>query len=47
MIIARTVKGKGISFAENNPAYHNGIMNQEQYDKALAEIDRALATQPC
>jgi transketolase len=47
MIIARTVKGKGISFAENNPAYHNGIMNQEQYDKALAEIDRALSTQPC
>ena len=47
MIIAHTVKGKGISFAENNPAYHNGIMNQEQYDKALAEIDRALATQPC
>jgi transketolase len=47
MIIAHTVKGKGISFAENNPAYHNGIMNQEQYDKALAEIDSAIAKQPC
>jgi transketolase len=47
MIIAHTVKGKGISFAENNPAFHNVILNQEQYDKALGEIDRALATQPC
>jgi transketolase len=43
IIIARTVKGKGISFAENNPAFHNSIMNKEQYDKALQEIDTALA----
>jgi transketolase len=43
MIIAQTVKGKGISFAENNAAFHNGIMNKEQYDKALEEIDAAIA----
>lgn len=47
IIIARTVKGKGISFAENNPAFHNGIMNEEQYEKAIREIDAALATRPC
>lgn len=32
MIIAHTVKGKGLPFAENNAAFHNGILNQEQYD---------------
>lgn len=34
MIIAHTVKGKGIPFAENNAAFHNGIMTQEQYEIA-------------
>jgi transketolase len=34
MIIAHTVKGKGISFAENSAAFHNGIMTQEQYESA-------------
>jgi transketolase len=47
IIIARTVKGKGISFAENNAAFHNGIMSKEQYDQAIQEIDSALATLPC
>jgi len=32
MIIAHTVKGKCIPFAENNPAFHNGTMTKEQYD---------------
>ena len=41
VIVAETVKGKGVSFAENNAAFHNGIMNQEQYDTALAEIAEA------
>ncbi|NLN65654.1 MAG: transketolase [Clostridiaceae bacterium] len=34
IIIAHTVKGKGLPFAENNAAYHNGAMTQEQYDTA-------------
>jgi transketolase len=34
MIIAHTVKGKCIPFAENNPAFHNGTMTQEQYEMA-------------
>jgi transketolase len=38
VIVADTIKGKGVSFAENTAAFHNGIMTQEQYDKALAEI---------
>jgi transketolase len=40
VIVADTVKGKGISFAENTAAFHNGIMTPEQYDRALAELDR-------
>ncbi len=36
LIIAHTVKGKGIPFAEGKAAFHNGIMNKEQYQEALA-----------
>lgn len=38
IIIAETIKGKGVSFAENNVAFHNGALTQEQYDTALAEL---------
>lgn len=38
MIIAHTVKGKGICFAENNAAFHNGSMTQEQYDLACKNL---------
>jgi transketolase len=39
VIILNTVKGKNFSFAEGNAAYHNGILTQDLYDKALAELD--------
>lgn len=45
VIVADTVKGKGVSFAENTAAFHNGIMTQEQYDKALTEIAESRRTQ--
>jgi transketolase len=35
LIIANTVKGKGFPFAEGKAAFHNGIMNQDQYEEAL------------
>lgn len=38
VIIAHTVKGKGISFAENQAAFHNGQLTQEQYDQAYSEL---------
>jgi len=41
IIVAETIKGKGVSFAENTAAFHNGIMSQEQYDKALVEIEQS------
>jgi transketolase len=43
LIVANTVKGKGVSFAENSAAFHNGVMTEEQYRLALAEIDGRLA----
>ncbi len=35
MIIANTIKGKDIPFAENKAAFHHGMMTQEQYEKAI------------
>ncbi|MDR1047205.1 MAG: transketolase [Treponema sp.] len=39
MIVLDTVKGKGFSFAEGNAAYHNGILDEAAYNKALSELD--------
>jgi transketolase len=41
VIVAETIKGKGVSFAENTSAFHNAAMTQEQYDKALVEIEES------
>jgi transketolase len=43
VIIARTIKGKGISFAENVVGFHNGAMTKTQYEQALQETDREIA----
>ena len=37
-IIANTVKGKGVSFMENNPKYHGVAPTQDELEKALQEI---------
>lgn len=42
VIIAHTVKGKGIPFIENVPAFHNGAMTNQQYTDALNIIDNQL-----
>lgn len=43
VIIADTVKGKGISFAENIVGFHNGSMSPDQYEQACQELDDRLA----
>jgi transketolase len=43
VIILDTVKGKSFSFAEGNPAYHNGIFTEEVYRQALKELDAIKA----
>ncbi|MGM9993771.1 MAG: transketolase [Candidatus Avigastranaerophilus sp.] len=37
-IIANTIKGKGVSFMENNPNWHGKAPNDEQLEQALAEL---------
>lgn len=37
-IIANTIKGKGISFMENNGAFHGAAPNDEQYEQAMEEL---------
>ena len=39
VIIAHTVKGKGVSFMENKFEWHYKSPNQEQYDLAIREMD--------
>lgn len=38
VIIANTVKGKGVSFMENNAGWHGKAPNKEQFDLAMAEL---------
>ncbi|MDH4228601.1 MAG: transketolase [Nitrospirota bacterium] len=37
-IVAHTVKGKGVSFMENNPGFHGVAPTPEEVDRALAEL---------
>lgn len=42
-IIATTVKGKGVSFMEDQASWHGAAPNAEQYEQAVAEIKAAMA----
>lgn len=42
IIIADTIKGKGVSFMENVPGWHGAAPNTEQYQQAIREIEAAL-----
>ncbi len=43
IIIAKSVKGKGVSFMENQASWHGSAPNQEQYEQAIKELDGALS----
>ena len=36
-IIAKTIKGKGVSFMENNALWHNNRLTEEQFARAIEE----------
>ena len=40
--MAKTVKGKGVSFMENVADWHGKAPNAEQLEQALKEIDESL-----
>ena len=39
-IVMKTVKGKGVSFMENNAAWHGTAPNDEQYAVAMADLEK-------
>jgi transketolase len=42
VIIANTIKGKGISFMENDPKWHHGVPDNRQYKQAQQELEARL-----
>ena len=40
-IIARTIKGKGVSFMENQVGWHGKAPNKEEYETAMEELEKA------
>lgn len=42
VIIARTTKGKGVSFMEGQPAWHGGIPDDKQFQSAMAELEERI-----
>lgn len=43
VIVAKSVKGKGVSFMEDQCSWHGTAPNEEQYNQAMAELQAALA----
>jgi transketolase len=43
-IIAHTVKGKGVSYMENNVGWHGKAPNEEEYKLAMEELEKEEAT---
>lgn len=41
-IIQKSVKGKGVSFMENQVSWHGTAPNEEQYKQAMSELDAKL-----
>ena len=39
LIFAKTIKGKGFSFSENNNDWHHNIMTKKQYEEAIKELN--------
>jgi len=42
VILAKTVKGKGVSFMENNAGWHGKAPNAEQFEQAKAELEAVI-----
>ena len=43
ILIANTIKGKGVSFMEDNPAFHGAAPNDEQYKLAMNELGEVMS----
>ena len=38
ILIAHTIKGKGVSYMEDNPSFHGAAPNDEQFEIAMSEL---------
>jgi transketolase len=45
LLIARTLKGKGVSFVEDKNGWHGKALNQEQAEQAIRELDPQARSQ--
>lgn len=43
MIVSKSVKGKGVSYMEDQAGWHGNAPNKEQYEQAMAELDAVLS----
>ena len=41
MVVAKTTKGKGISYMENVPIWHYRSPSAKEYEQGVAELDKA------
>lgn len=41
-VIMKSIKGKNVSFMENNAAWHGAAPNKEQYEQAISELDNII-----
>jgi len=41
LVIANTIKGRGVSFMENVGKWHHGVPSDDELARALAELDAA------
>ena len=39
VVMAETIKGKGVSFIENNPEWHMNVLSEEQYKIAISDLE--------
>ena len=45
MLVAKTFKGKGVSFLEDKPGWHGKPLKGDDLDKALGELELSKGTQ--
>ena len=40
-VIAHTIKGRGVTFMEDQVSWHHGVLNRAQYDQAMSELQQS------
>ena len=43
VVIAKSIKGKGVSYMENNAAWHGAAPKEDEYNQAIKELDAKIA----